>query len=89
MEKVPVDHSDEDETDDAHGDHRLQVLQPELVLERGCALLELRAAVLQCVGTFLQSRELGIALKSGKELDIQKQYSLQRGIGVGYGLFSF
>ena len=67
VEKVPVDHSDEDEADDAHGDHRLQVLQPELVLERGRALLELRAAVLQGVGALLQSRELRIALKSRKK----------------------
>ena len=64
MEKVPVDHADEDEADDAHGDHRLQVLQPKLVLERGSALLKLRAAVLQGVGALLQSGELRIALKT-------------------------
>ena len=64
MEEVPVDQPEQDDPDHAHGDHGLEVLQPELVLEGRCALLELGAAILEGVGAFLKSREFGIALKT-------------------------
>lgn len=74
-----VDEAQQDEADDGHHDHRLEVLHEELVLERPGALLELRAAVLQGVGALLQSGELRIALKSRK---MKKRFQVQ-GLYIG------
>ena len=63
--ELPVDEAKEDDGNNPHGDHGLEVLQPELVLEGGCPLLELGAAVLQGVGPLLQGRALGVTLKTG------------------------
>ena len=62
--ELPVDEAEEDDSNNPHGDHGLEVLQPELVLEGGGALLKLGAAVLQGVGALLQGGELGVTLKT-------------------------
>ena len=59
-----VDEAQQDEADDGHHDHRLEVLHEELVLERPGALLELRAAVLQRIRALLQRRELRVAFEA-------------------------
>ena len=59
-----VDEAQQDETDDAHHDHRLEVLHEELVLEGPGALLELRAAVLQRVRALLQRRKLRVTVEA-------------------------
>ena len=66
VKELPIDYAEQEETDDAHRDHRLEVLEPELVLEGGRALLKLCAAVLQCIGALLKGGELRISLQSGK-----------------------
>ncbi len=66
VEEVPVDESQHQHSDHPHGDHRLEVLQPELVLERGRPLLELSAAVLQGVCALLQGDQLGVPLQTAK-----------------------
>ena len=65
-DKVPVDHEGKDEPDNAHHDDRLEVLEPELVLQGGGPLLELGAAILQSVSSLLQGVQLGVPLKPGK-----------------------
>ena len=68
-----VDESQEDQPDDAHHDHRLEVLHKELVLERPCALLELCAAVLQRVRPLLQRREFRVAFKTACSKGMNKK----------------
>ena len=62
-EKLPIDKAENEEADDPHGNHGLEVLQPELVLHGRGLLLKLGAPVLQGVGALFQSSQFSVALK--------------------------
>jgi hypothetical protein len=62
-EELPVEEAEDDDADDAHGDHRLEIFQPKLVLHGGRLFLELGAAVLESVGALLERSQLGISIK--------------------------
>ena len=62
-EKLPVQQAQDDDAHHAHGDHRLEVLQPKLVLHGRGLLLELSAAILEGICALLESSELGVTVQ--------------------------